>query len=111
MPLVRFLKRQPDGGFTALEVVAEAGQSLMQAALRAGIDGVAADCGGTLSCATCHVYVVPEWAQRLPPAQADELDMLAFTAAERRPGSRLSCQIGLSAQTEGLSVELPDRQH
>jgi 2Fe-2S ferredoxin len=87
------------------------GRSLMQAAISAGIDGIAADCGGCLTCATCHVYVPPEWAALLPPPKADELDMLDMTAAPRETGSRLSCQIELSAALDGLSVRLPATQY
>jgi 2Fe-2S ferredoxin len=87
------------------------GRSLMQAAISAGIDGIAADCGGCLTCATCHVFVPSEWAARLPPPKADELDMLDMTAAPREAGSRLSCQIELTAALDGLSVRLPATQY
>ena len=62
-----------------------AGQSLMRAALAAGVDGIAADCGGCLNCATCHVIVDAEWLPRLPAPAADELAMLEMTAAPREP--------------------------
>ena len=88
-----------------------AGQSLMRAATANGVEEIAADCGGGLSCATCHVYVDEAWRLRLPPPGADEEAMLEMTAAERRPGSRLSCQIVLSAELDGLSVELPETQY
>ena len=84
------------------------GQSLMRAATKAGIDGIAADCGGCLSCATCHVYVDPAWAERLPPVSDDEASMLEMTAAERRPESRLSCEIMLTESLDGLVVHLPE---
>ncbi|MCB1995115.1 MAG: 2Fe-2S iron-sulfur cluster binding domain-containing protein [Burkholderiaceae bacterium] len=87
------------------------GQSLMRAATKAGIDGIAADCGGCLSCATCHVYVDPAWAERLPPVSDDEASMLEMTAAERRPESRLSCEIMLTESLEGLVVHLPETQY
>lgn len=93
------------------ELQAPAGQSLMQAAMKAGVDGIAADCGGLLTCATCHVYVSEPWASQLPPADADETGMLEFVAAPRQPGSRLSCQILMTEALDGLTVQLPARQY
>ena len=87
------------------------GVSLMTAAQAAGVDGIAADCGGCLTCATCHVYVDEAWRSRLPVPTADEASMLEMTAAERRHGSRLSCQIALDHSLDGLSVHLPDKQY
>ena len=78
---------------------------------RAWLDGIAGECGGGLTCATCHVYVDPEWAGRLPPPDADERDMLQFTAAERRPTSRLCCQLRMSEEFAGLRVEVPEFQY
>ncbi|MBE0548663.1 MAG: 2Fe-2S iron-sulfur cluster binding domain-containing protein [Rubrivivax sp.] len=92
-------------------VAGRPGLSLMRAALAAGVDGIAADCGGVLSCATCHVIVAPEWAARLPAPTADELAMLEMTAAPREPTSRLSCQIVLSPELEGLVARLPATQY
>jgi len=99
----------PGGAETTLE--GHAGESLMQAAVAANVRGIEADCGGLLTCATCHVYVREPFAQQLPPPQADELGMLEFTAAPRRPNSRLSCQIELGPALDGLVVDLPDTQH
>ena len=99
----------PDGAETELE--ARAGDSLMQAAVAANVRGIEADCGGLLTCATCHVYVREPFASQLPPPQDDELGMLEFTAAPRRANSRLSCQIALSPALDGLTVDLPDTQH
>ena len=87
------------------------GQSLMTAATASDIDGIAADCGGLLTCATCHVFVAEPFASNLPPPDADELAMLAFTATPRQPNSRLSCQITLTAALDGLTVELPASQY
>jgi ferredoxin, 2Fe-2S len=87
------------------------GHSLMQAAVAAGVEGIAADCGGCLSCATCHVIVGPPWAAALPPPVADELAMLEMTAAPREPGSRLACQITLQPGLDGLRVRLPATQY
>ena len=88
-----------------------AGRNLMRCATDAGVAEIAADCGGTLSCATCHVYVAPEWASKLRPPTHEEESMLEMTAAERRPTSRLSCQIDVDAELDGLIVELPPTQY
>ncbi len=93
------------------ELRAKPGQSLMQAAVEAGIQGIAADCGGTLICATCHVMLAEPWASRLPAPEPDERDMLAFTSAPQQTGSRLSCQIQLTPELDGLEVQLPTSQH
>jgi 2Fe-2S ferredoxin len=96
---------------TAQRVPARVGESLMLAAQRAGLDGIAADCGGCLSCATCHVYLPDDWVARLPAPDADEAAMLDLTAAERRPGSRLACQLKITTALDGLQAHLPDRQY
>src|SRR5262245_31170656 len=98
-----------DGGTTTLD--AKPGESLMQAAIAANVEGIEADCGGLLTCATCHVYVREPFAARLPPPQDDELAMLEFTASPCRGNSRLSCQIALGPELEGLTVDLPLSQH
>ena len=87
------------------------GQSLMRAAVAAGLDGIKADCGGTMTCATCHVYVDDAWSARLPAPSQDEDAMLEMTAAPRLPTSRLSCQIALDADLDGLTVTMPDTQY
>lgn len=87
------------------------GRSLMQAAVDAGVEGIAADCGGCLSCATCHVIVDPAWAARLPPPAPDEQAMLEMTAAPAQTTSRLSCQIMLHPTLDGLVVRLPVTQY
>ena len=101
--------RSHDGASRSLAV--PTGQSLMRAATRAGVEEIAADCGGCLTCATCHVYVDAQWLANLKPAGPDELAMLEMTAAERRPNSRLSCQVELTTALDGLKVELPQRQY
>jgi ferredoxin, 2Fe-2S len=100
---------EPDGRIH--DVPGKAGQSLMRAAIEAGIDGIKADCGGLMTCATCHVYVDEAWAERLPEPSSDENAMLEMTAAERRPTSRLSCQIVLDEALSGLTAGLPDTQY
>lgn len=84
--------------------------SLMQLATANLVPGIEASCGGYCSCATCHVYVDPEWADRLPPISDDENDLLDGAAAERLPNSRLSCQIQLSDKLDGITITIPDRQ-
>ncbi len=87
------------------------GQSIMQGATRAGIEGIAADCGGSLTCATCHIYVDEAWLDKLTAPSADELSMLDMTASPRLPNSRLSCQLVASAALEGLKISLPATQY
>ena len=87
------------------------GKSLMETAVAGGVAGIAADCGGLLTCATCHVHVREPFATQLPPPDAEELAMPAFTAAPRLANSRLSCQIKLTAALDGLTVELPSTQY
>ena len=99
---------QIDGGTRTVE--AEKGKSAMQVAIAHGLTGIAAECGGLCSCATCHVYVDEKWAAKLPPPEAEENDLLDFTAAPRKPGSRLSCQITLDAMTDGLVLHMPPNQ-
>jgi 2Fe-2S ferredoxin len=107
MPDITFV--QPDGSAHGFE--APEGVSLMQVATGVGVDGIVGECGGTLRCATCHVYVDEAWRDRLPPPSADELAMLAFTASERQPGSRLSCQIRITGELQGLAVQVPEHQY
>lgn len=107
MPDLLFI--HPDGREEGFE--APSGVSLMQAATGHGIDAIVAECGGSAICATCHVYIDPAWIDRLPPADGNEDALLDLVAAERRPGSRLSCQIVLGPQHQGLVVRLPDRQY
>ncbi|MEX1167019.1 MAG: 2Fe-2S iron-sulfur cluster-binding protein [Hydrogenophaga sp.] len=92
-------------------IAGKPGQSLMQAAEKAHIAGIAADCGGSLTCATCHVKVAPEWLARLPEASHEERAMLAFTAQPCEANSRLSCQITLAPSLDGLVVYLPVSQY
>jgi ferredoxin, 2Fe-2S len=87
------------------------GQSLMEAAVAANVDGIAADCGGLMTCGTCHVYVREPHASALPAPSADELGMLEFIAAPRQANSRLSCQIELVESLDGLTVDLPPHQY
>ena len=86
------------------------GSTVMRAAIQNDLPGIDAECGGCLSCATCHVYVDPSFADRLPPMSEDEDDLLSGVSAERQPTSRLSCQLTMTDALDGLIVRIPDRQ-
>ncbi|WP_262313443.1 2Fe-2S iron-sulfur cluster-binding protein [Acidiphilium sp. AL] len=86
------------------------GLNVMLGAIQNNVDGIDAECGGCLSCATCHVYVEPDYVTRLPPPEPDEAEMLDVTATPRRPTSRLSCQITVTQDLDGLIVQIPERQ-
>ena len=86
------------------------GHSVMQGAVAAGVRGIVGECGGSAMCATCHVYVEPDWLDHLPAPLSTELAMLECTASERRHTSRLSCQIKLQPALDGLVLYLPERQ-
>src|SRR3569833_2785852 len=91
-------------------VDAEDGASVTLAALTHGVDGILAECGGNAVCATCHVYVEDAWLGRLGPVGDDEDALLDGTATERLPNSRLSCQIRLTQELDGLVLHLPEKQ-
>jgi 2Fe-2S ferredoxin len=86
------------------------GESVMEGAVRNGIDGIVAECGGSCLCATCHVYVDEHFLALLPPIDEDQDAMLDSTAAERMSNSRLSCQIAVRLELEGLIVRIPETQ-
>lgn len=90
-------------------VQATEGQSLMRAAVSNGVPGIDAECGGACACATCHVYIQPEWLDRVGPAQGGEREMLDF-ALDVRGDSWLACQITVSPQLNGLVVSMPVAQ-
>jgi ferredoxin, 2Fe-2S len=106
MPSVTYVRH--GGGGTVIEV--PIGQSVMQAAVAHGIDGIVAECGGSCMCATCHVYVTEEQLALTPPMNPSEDAMLEGTASERRPNSRLSCQLVMTPKMDGLVVNLPETQ-
>lgn len=110
-PVTVHLQAADGSPYAVPQVQGKPGQSLMRSAVRAGVDGIAADCGGTLSCATCHVIVAADWAARLPPPSADEQAMLEMTAVAMEPTSRLACQITLQPELDGLCVRLPSTQY
>jgi len=106
MPKVTFFAH--DGKATTVEE--PDGVSVMQAAQNAGLTGIVAECGGSMMCATCHVYVREPWGSKLPQMTATESEMLTMTVSERKPSSRLSCQIVLSDALDGIVVDLPEKQ-
>ena len=100
--------KHPDGSKDVVDVPDD--ENLMRGAVDNGIDGIVGECGGGLACATCHCYVDEAWAGKLDAPCQDELDMLESTAAERRPNSRLSCQIVMNPALDGIVIELPETQ-
>jgi ferredoxin, 2Fe-2S len=106
MTRIRF--EQPDG--STCEVDATDGASLMQTAVGHGIEGIVAECGGSAMCATCHVYVDPTQLALLPAPDAVENEMLDSTADTREANSRLSCQVRIRPELDGLRVRVPRRQ-
>ncbi|MBS0274702.1 MAG: 2Fe-2S iron-sulfur cluster binding domain-containing protein [Proteobacteria bacterium] len=86
------------------------GLSVMEGALRHRIPGIEGDCGGACACATCHVYVAPEWLDRLEPPSPLETGMLTM-AVEPNAQSRLSCQIVVTPELEGLTIKTPEYQY
>jgi 2Fe-2S ferredoxin len=106
MPAVTYI--DPDGTKQELEIAP--GKRVMQSAIAAGIDGIVAECGGQAMCATCHVYVDPAFTDRLPAMSDDEDEMLEDTACERSADSRLSCQLVVTDELDGLVVRLPETQ-
>ena len=91
-------------------VEATAGDSVMATAVRNGVPGIIAECGGNSSCATCHVWVSAEFVPLVGPPGDMEEDLLDMAVSERRPGSRLSCQIRVTDALDGLTVEIPPEQ-
>jgi 2Fe-2S ferredoxin len=106
MPQVSYV--QPDGARRDVDV--PAGTSVMKAAIHNDIPGIVAECGGSLMCATCHVYVDAQDADRIPAPDAEESEMLEVTAAPRRPTSRLSCQVIVADAVGALTVYVPKEQ-
>ncbi len=85
------------------------GLSVMEGAVQNNIPGIDADCGGSMACATCHVYVKEEWFNKLPKKEDGEEDMLDM-AFEPKKNSRLSCQLIVSDELDGLIVSIPSKQ-
>jgi ferredoxin, 2Fe-2S len=98
-----------DAEGTSRTVEAEVGSTVMENAIRNGIPGIEAECGGACACATCHVYVAEEWTSAVGEPQPMEEDMLDF-AFDVRSTSRLSCQIRVRPELDGLVVHTPTKQ-
>lgn len=94
---------------TRFEVDAQDGSTVMENAVKNAVPGIEAECGGACACATCHVYVDEDWAGKTGEPEAMEEDMLDF-ASEVKPTSRLSCQIKVTPELDGLVVHLPESQ-
>ena len=95
------------GNSKTLEV--EKGLSVMEGAIQNDVPGIDADCGGSMACATCHVYVEEKWLDKLPKADDGEVDMIDM-AFEPKKNSRLSCQIMITDELDGLTVITPEKQ-
>jgi|SRR5690242_3500077 2Fe-2S ferredoxin len=106
MPKIIYISHQGD----RYEVDVPLGDSVMEGAVRNGIDGIVAECGGNCLCATCHVYVEEKFLPLLPPIGEEQDAMLDSTAAERRSNSRLSCQIAVRPELDGFTVHMPETQ-
>jgi 2Fe-2S ferredoxin len=106
MPIATFIT--PDDH--RVEVDVPNGTSLMHAATAAGVSSIVGDCGGAMSCATCHVLVEPDFLPELDAASDTESQMLDYTAAPRQPNSRLSCQLVMNERLAGIVVRVADPQ-
>lgn len=104
----RVILTEHDG--TRHDIATHEGQSVLHAALDNGVPGLLGDCGGYLGCATCHGYVGAAWADRLAPPGDEELALLEGVV-DRRETSRLTCQIILTPELDGLSIDLPSAQY
>jgi 2Fe-2S ferredoxin len=91
------------------EIEVSSGLTVMEGAIKNNIPGIDADCGGACACATCHVYISQDWVKKLNPKEDTEEDMLDF-AFDVKENSRLSCQISVTDELDGLVVNLPEKQ-
>jgi 2Fe-2S ferredoxin len=98
-----------DSDGTARTVDGDVGSTVMEVAIKNGVPGIEAECGGACACATCHVYVAEEWREKVGGPSPMEEDMLDF-GYDVRPSSRLSCQIKVTDALDGLTVNVPERQ-
>lgn len=106
MPTITYV----DASGERFDVQATTGDSVMSTALDAGIEGVLAECGGGCACATCHCYVDENWLSTVGEPDGIEESMLAHTTSPRKRSSRLSCQITVTDELDGLIVNLPKSQ-
>ena len=105
MPKITFIEHNG----TEHCVDAEVGQTLMQVAMNNMIQGIIGDCGGNCACGTCHIYIDPSWEAKVPPPEPGEKDMIECTLYPQE-NSRLSCQVAVTPQLDGLVVLLPESQ-
>ena len=105
MPKITYIEN--NGKSQTIEV--DNGLTVMEGAVQNDIPGIDADCGGGMACATCHVYVKEEWLDKIPKKEDGEEDMLDM-AYEPKTNSRLSCQIIVSKELDGLVVNIPSKQ-
>jgi len=105
MPKITYIDNQEKS--KTIEV--ENGLSVMEGAVQNNIPGIDADCGGSMACATCHVYVEEKWFDKLPKAEDGEVDMIDM-AIEPKKNSRLSCQLIVSDELDGLIITTPSKQ-
>ena len=105
MPKINYTDKS--GNIMSVEV--ESGLSVMEGALQNNVPGIDADCGGSMACATCHVYVEEKWFNKLSKAEDAEIDMIDM-AYEPKKNSRLSCQLIVTDELDGLIVTTPEKQ-
>ena len=105
--MAKITYKDSQGNSKTIEV--EKGLSVMEGAIQNDIPGIDADCGGAMACATCHVYVEENWFNKLPKTEDAEVDMIDM-AYEPKKNSRLSCQIIVSDELDGLEVTTPEKQ-
>lgn len=106
MPKITFIENNG----TQYEIDGSVGDSLMMVAVNSGVEAIIAECGGACACATCHCFIEPEWMKRVGGPNEMESPMLDMTASPRQKNSRLSCQINLSVEHDGMVVRLPEEQ-
>ena len=106
MPKITYIEHNG----TKHEVEVAEGLTVMEGAVSNNIPGIDADCGGACACSTCHVYVDPGWIEKLPKKQDMEIDMLDFAFEPNEERSRLTCQIKVTAELDGLVVQMPEKQ-
>jgi|TARA_B110000438_G_scaffold220598_1_gene213709 2Fe-2S ferredoxin len=105
MPKITYINKSGDSKI----VEVQNGLSVMEGAIQNNIEGIDADCGGSMACATCHVYVQEEWFNKIPKAEDSEVDMIDM-AIDPKKNSRLSCQIIITDELDGLVVVTPEKQ-
>ena len=105
--MAKIIYKDYQGNSKTIEV--EKGLSVMEGAIQNDIPGIDADCGGSMACATCHVYVEEKWFSKLPKAEDAEIDMIDMSYQPKK-NSRLSCQLTVSDELDGLIVTTPEKQ-